>query len=206
MLSTVFIATIAITCQLVHAAIRPAIPRWIDADRFGFGYEIKKLKKDDSISYQGYLEFSYDFDYNCAREFWLNYIDHSWGERTTCQGETVNFFSNNNTCTVKKEPFDIENEINRWVNKFGISHGAGYTDPIWRRDDYHLLEHNNEETYIYMRTSDKAIEFIVDSNTYGVDNIIYFPSGIDWDKSARGVWDYKMKYSKCPAENKRTFF
>lgn len=56
-----------------------------------------------------------------------------------------------------------------------------------------------------MRASDKAIEFIVDSNKYGVDTILYFPSGLDWDKSARGVWDYKMKYSKCPAEIKKAF-
>jgi hypothetical protein len=93
--------------------------------------------------------------------------------------------------------------MNTWLDQFTVSYGAGFTDPIWGYNNYHVLEHKSEFTYIYMRPTDNAIEFVVNANNQGVDYVAYFPAGLTVDNSTQGVWDYNLRYGVCA--NNATF-
>ena len=88
--------------------------------------------------------------------------------------------------------------MNKTISDFTISWGSGFSDPVWGYDNYHVLEHKSDYVYIYMRPSDKAIEFIVDSSPGdGVDRVMYYPSGLTADNTVNGVWDYDLRYASC---------
>lgn len=53
---------------------------------------------------------------------------------------------------------------------------------------------------MYLRTDDSVVKFIVDMGDSADRNYIYyFPTGLQWDKTVTGVWDFNMKYGDCPA-------
>jgi len=77
--------------------------------------------------------------------------------------------------------------MNKTMSDFTISWGSGFSDPVWGYDNYHVLEHRSDYVYIYMRPSDKAIEFIVDSSRGdGIDRVMYYPSGLTVDNTVNG--------------------
>ena len=84
------------------------------------------------------------------------------------------------------------------MDQFSISWGSGYSDPVWNYGNYHVLEHKSDYTYIYMRPSDNAIEYVVESYpNYQADVVTYYPYGLSVDNSTFGVWDFDLKYASC---------
>lgn len=88
--------------------------------------------------------------------------------------------------------YNLEAQTNEFLDGFTISWGQGYSDPVWGYNTYHVLEHKSDYTYVYMRPSDKAIEYIVESfPNYQADVVTYFPYGLTVDNSTYGVWDFE---------------
>ena len=76
---------------LASAVTRPVIPRWLNEDVYGYGYQMK-LWWNGTYSYEAYLEQSWDFDYNCARSTALSYADSSlWAESIYCNGYSQSY-------------------------------------------------------------------------------------------------------------------
>lgn len=181
----------------VSAAIQPNIPRWISADKHGYGYYLQAYW-NGTYSYEGETRFSWDFDYNCARSYFQDYNTYQWSEGTYCNNVVTEYDSRYGCSTYNAGYYSLEREMNKTISEFTLSWGSGFKDPVWGYDNYHVLEHKSNYVYIYMRPSDRAIEFVVDSSRGdGVDHVMYYPSGLTVDNSTSGVWDYNLRYASC---------
>ena len=180
----------------VSAANNATFPRWISADKYGYGYVLSAYY-NNTYNYEGSTSFSWDFDYNCIRSYWYSYSDYSWGESSYCNGYLKEDTSYSTCQQSYYGYYDLEAQYESWLADFTISWGAGYKDPVWGYDNYHVYEHKRDWTYLYVRPSDQVIEFIVDSNNYDADIVSYFPSGLTWDKTVSGVYDYELRYGTC---------
>lgn len=199
---SVFLSTIALAgTVLADSFPRPLIPRWIDSEKHGFGYLFSKTKKGGA-SYQGYIELSYDMDYDCMRTAFSNYTDMSFQESTYCKGVLTEYTSFAKECrtdrSVTKKVSDL---ISGWVGTFVRNLGTDFADPIWREGDYSVIKNPLANQLLYIRQSDKAVEFIVDQNDLVDDFIYFFPTGLVEDRTVLGVWDFNMKYGQCPNED-----
>jgi Ca2+-binding EF-hand superfamily protein len=174
----------------------PVIPRWISADKHGYGYVLTNYW-NGTYAYEGSMSFSWDFDYNCARSYFYSYSDYAWGESTYCQNVVTAYDSRYGCYSEDIGYINMESGIKNWTNDFTINWGSGFTDPVWGYDNYQVLEHKSEWTYIYQRPADRAIEFIVHANG-NYDDVVYFPAGLTVDNTVNGVWDYALKYGQCP--------
>jgi hypothetical protein len=57
---------LAVVGTVSAASVQPIIPRWISADKHGYGYLMSSYW-NGTYSYDAEVRFSWDFDYNCAR-------------------------------------------------------------------------------------------------------------------------------------------
>ena len=203
MLTKTTLALTIVGTVAAQQAFSPVIPRWIDANKHGNGYVIANYW-NGTYEYAGETSFSWDFDYNCARSYFEQYSDNTWAESTYCNNVATSYHSQYGCYTENVGYVNLENETKNWVNDFTINWGVGFTDPVWGLDNYQVLEHRTEWTYIYQRPADRAIEFIVDASHSQYDVVVYFPSGLTVDNTTYGVWDYEMKYGQCP-NNATTF-
>ena len=83
---------------IVTAAPTPSIPRWLDNEKYGQAF-IMSVEKGKSPVYNGFLEMSWDFDYDCYRYAWAQYSDDSWGEESSCNGRYIAYDSTTDQCT-----------------------------------------------------------------------------------------------------------
>lgn len=74
-------------------------------------------------------------------------------------------------------------------------------DPVWKASsEYSVIKNPQAKQNMYLRTDDSVVKFIVDMGDSTERNYIYyFPTGLQWDKTVTGVWDFNMKYGDCPA-------
>lgn len=189
----------------VTAAVRPNIPRWISADKYGSAY-ILLNNWNGTYSYEVSASFSWDFDYNCARAYAYSYSTYDWAESSYCNNKMTEYSSTQGSCQTENVGYiDLEEQVKAELDQFTISWGSGYADPVWSYGNYHVLEHKSDYTYIYMRPSDNAIEYIVESYpNYQADVVTYYPYGLSVDNSTYGVWDYELRYASC-ANNASSF-
>lgn len=180
----------------------PVIPRWISADKHGYGYILTSYW-NGTYNYEGSTSFSWDFDYNCVRSYAYSYSDYQWAESSYCNNVVTEYHSLYGCSQQNVGYISLEKEMNDWVDDFTISWGTGFTDPVWGYDNYHVLEHKSDWAYIYMRPSDNAIEFIVDASGGNYDMVAYFPSGLTVDNTTYGVYDFELRYGQCA--NNATF-
>ena len=204
MLAKAVLALAVVGTVSAASATRPVVPRWISADKHGYGYLLNSYW-NGTYNYEGSTSFSWDFDYNCARSYFYSYTDYSWAEASYCNNYVNAYHSLYGCESYYAGYYSLEQETNKWLDDFTISWGSGFTDPVWGYDNYHVLEHKSEWTYIYMRPSDKAIEFIVDSNYGDSDVVVYYPSGLTVDNTTYGVWDYDLRYGYCANNNTYSF-
>ena len=199
------VIALAVVGTVSAATVRPNIPRWISADKHGYGYYIQSYH-NGTYNYAASTSFSWDFDYNCARTFMQEYNgNNDWIESVYCQNQVTEYSSRNGCSSYYAGYYSIEQEMNKKIDEFTLSWGSGFADPVWGYDNYHVLEHKSDYVYIYMRPSDRAIEFIVDASYgNGVDHVMYYPSGLTVDNSTIGVWDYDLRYGSC-ANNYTSF-
>ena len=62
------------------------VPRWISANNYGRSLVITSFWNGTSV-YEAETMFSWDFDYNCMREYYHSYVDPDiYGEWTRCNG------------------------------------------------------------------------------------------------------------------------
>lgn len=73
-------------------------------------------------------------------------------------------------------------------------------------DTYILTKHQYKKQYLYIRPSDMALVYFVDA-TGDETKILHFPTGLVYDTTLSGVWDFSFKYGHCPERfsNIRTF-
>jgi len=58
---------------------------------------------------------------------------------------------------------NLESEIQAWLAGYEIYMGSDYPDPIWGQKKYQVLKHKYAKSYLFIRPSDLAIEFVVES-------------------------------------------
>ena len=98
---------------------------------------------------------------------------------------------------IKNVPdLNLENEANSFFNGFTIDHGYS-SDPIWGTDNFRVLEHNQDNLFLYLRDEDNAIQFIYHDKSSGTftDDAYYFPSGLVQDNYAFTTSDFDFKYA-----------
>ena len=196
--------TFAVVGTVSAAVQKPVIPRWISADKYGSAYVLIN-NWNGTYAYEGSSSFSWDFDYNCARTYYYSYSTYEWAESSYCNNYLTEYHSTNGCSKQYVGYQSIEQQTNAFVNEFTISWGNGYGDPVWGYDQYRVLEHSSDYTYMYIRPSDGAIEYIVESfPNYQADVVTYFPYGLTVDNTTYGVWDYDLKYGYC-ADNSTSF-
>lgn len=195
---------LAVVGTVAAATVKPSFPRWISADKYGYGYLLNSYH-NGTYNYEASTSFSWDFDYNCARSYAYSYSTYEWAEAAYCNNQVTEYTSAYGCSSYYAGYQNLESQVNDFLSEFSISWGNGFTDPVWGYDNYHVLEHKSDYTYIYMRPSDNVIEFIVDSNNYQHDVVMYYPSGLTLDNSTYGVWDYELRYGYCPNNNTFAF-
>lgn len=81
----------------VAAAVRPIIPRWISADKYGSAYVLIN-NWNGTYSYEASTTFSWDFDYNCARTYAYSYSTYDWSEASYCQNTVTEYSTETGKC------------------------------------------------------------------------------------------------------------
>jgi len=89
--TSVFLAVVG-TVSAASNSSTVSFPRWIDAAKNGYGYVLSQYY-NGSYTYEGTTSFSWDFDYNCARQYFYSYSDYTWGEATYCNNVVTSYDS-----------------------------------------------------------------------------------------------------------------
>lgn len=92
---------------LVTVKADPVLPRWIDSSKHGYGYILTRVR-DQKFDYAGYMEMSWDFDYNCFRTAFSSYSDQRWSEQSYCNGVSLDYSSWNGYCLREEENISVE--------------------------------------------------------------------------------------------------
>jgi hypothetical protein len=215
LLSVLFgVLSLTVVGTAASHVMQPEVPRWLDSSKYGFGYLMSKSKSGNGgVVYEGYTELSYDFDYDCMRNAFSNYTDYTFTESVLCQGTQRDYSSAKDSCTYKDNQGSVETIFTTWLQGFVSYLGDGMLDPVWRkRSDFSVIKNPTTKQLLYIRQSDKAVQFLVDNSDSEKTYIQYFPTGIKWDQDINGVWDFNFKYGYCPSrvnsffENKKSVF
>lgn len=179
-------------------AVGAYLPRKIDDSYHGWGYGIRAYN-NGSYEYEGYTQFSWDFDLNCFYAYGQSYEDYSWAEASYCNNYLKAYDSESYQCYNEYVGYvDIEGETDSYFNKFYLDHGY-LADPVWGYGSFRVLEHGVENVYIYLNDND-AIEYIVEYSYGGSsDNVMYFPYGLVADNYTYYDWEFDLKYGYCPS-------